>query len=298
MEIIGSIYRIENILNGKNYIGQTTRDINLRFKEHILESKNPKTRLHIAMHRYGIENFKLYLLDKCPISELNTKEIYYINMYDSYVEGYNSTKGGGNTKSRLFSLEDSRQEILDLYTEDKYSINTIAKSYNVDKKVIKNLIIACGYQLRPVKQLILNQLEEDELIQKFNLGISLNKLSSQYDVSSSTLKRYLESRQVEVPSKYFFLRDNERCKELLNDFYNTSLSYKDLMSKYSISFNTLKTVLGNNKRPHRKKLQTFSVDQIATILSLRKNGETIKSIANFYKVDKGTIRRVLKRYCT
>lgn len=45
------------------------------------------------MNKYGKENFYVELLeDDIPIDLLNEKEIEYIELYDSYYNGYNSTK--------------------------------------------------------------------------------------------------------------------------------------------------------------------------------------------------------------
>ena len=46
------------------------------------------------MRKYGLENFKVEVLELCQPDELNEKEIAYIKYYDSYHHGYNSTLGG------------------------------------------------------------------------------------------------------------------------------------------------------------------------------------------------------------
>jgi hypothetical protein len=46
------------------------------------------------MQTDGLTNFTFELLEKCPKTELNEKEKFYINLYQSYDFGYNST--GGN----------------------------------------------------------------------------------------------------------------------------------------------------------------------------------------------------------
>lgn len=55
----GYIYKISNINNKKIYIGQTRRNINIRWNEHILHSKNEKksnTVLYKAMKKYDIDS--------------------------------------------------------------------------------------------------------------------------------------------------------------------------------------------------------------------------------------------------
>ena len=45
------------------------------------------------MQEIGIWNFSWELLEACPREQLNEKEKYYINLYQSQDFGYNSTKG-------------------------------------------------------------------------------------------------------------------------------------------------------------------------------------------------------------
>jgi hypothetical protein len=47
------------------------------------------------MQEYGLWSFSWELLEECPRDQLNEKEKYYINLYDSYNYGMNSNKGVG-----------------------------------------------------------------------------------------------------------------------------------------------------------------------------------------------------------
>ena len=94
------IYKIENQINHKCYIGQS-RDIQVRWRDHILTSKNHKSEgyhypLYCAFRKYGIDNFSFEVLEECLIEELNDKEIGYISIYNSFFDGYNQTIGGNN----------------------------------------------------------------------------------------------------------------------------------------------------------------------------------------------------------
>ena len=100
--IIG-IYKIKNTLSGKVYIGQSM-DIRKRFLSHIKNiSKENNLKLYLAIRKYWIENFILSIIliinvedrsnDSIKI-ELNMNEVLYIDSFDSYRNGYNSTPGG------------------------------------------------------------------------------------------------------------------------------------------------------------------------------------------------------------
>jgi len=49
------------------------------------------------MKKEGIDNFTFEILEECTIENLDEKEAFYINLYNSYNYGYNSNRG--NKKS-------------------------------------------------------------------------------------------------------------------------------------------------------------------------------------------------------
>ena len=98
------IYKITNIQNNKVYIGQTIRPIKDRFNRHINDALNNIIDTHFAraIRKYGKENFQIETIDMAQNqNELNEKERYWIQYYNSVKEGYNETdaisKCGGNT---------------------------------------------------------------------------------------------------------------------------------------------------------------------------------------------------------
>nr|DAZ72707.1 MAG TPA: intron associated endonuclease [Caudoviricetes sp.] len=42
----------------------------------------------------GVENFSFEVLEECDRSELNNRETYWIDFYNTTIFGYNMTKGG------------------------------------------------------------------------------------------------------------------------------------------------------------------------------------------------------------
>jgi hypothetical protein len=95
---ITGIYKITNIETGECYIGQAA-DVATRWNEHAkcgLGIDTPaNNKLYKSMQEYGLWSFSWELLEECPRGQLNEKEKYYIELYDSYNFGYNSNHGVG-----------------------------------------------------------------------------------------------------------------------------------------------------------------------------------------------------------
>ena len=97
------IYCIKNTINGKCYIGQAIK-LQKRLKAHFSSWNSPRYEhivLYKAFKKYGIENFEVTVLASFKDSlgwrtkvELDKLEKRYIEEYDSYNNGYNSTLGG------------------------------------------------------------------------------------------------------------------------------------------------------------------------------------------------------------
>ena len=95
------IYKIENDINGKIYIGKTEFSIEKRFKEHCTDAfreRSEKRPLYAAIRKYGVEHFHISLIEETDSP--NEREVYWISYYDSYNKGYNCTKGGQNGATR------------------------------------------------------------------------------------------------------------------------------------------------------------------------------------------------------
>lgn len=99
MEKITGIYKITNQINEKIYIGLSTNCIR-RWWDHYSKSYNSSKKddiekpLYRAMRKYGRENFSFEIIEECEEEKLSEREIYWIDFYDSYEDGYNATRGG------------------------------------------------------------------------------------------------------------------------------------------------------------------------------------------------------------
>lgn len=135
------IYKITNNINGHAYIGQSI-DIDRRFRGHKnypMEASNYP--LYCAFKKYGIDNFSFEVVEECLVSELDEKEIYYINKYDTYNTGYNQTTGGqtGNSNNCIKISKEDIQIIYDLLLHSTMTQREIAKQFNVGEDTISEI---------------------------------------------------------------------------------------------------------------------------------------------------------------
>ena len=143
---MGYIYKIENTINGKIYIGKTEKTTALsRWKEHLRARHRESCKgraLYKALNKYGIENFTFTVLEETDNCE--EREKYYISLFDTYKNGYNETLGGdGKLRLQLNDEEvctyyknHSLKETTNFFGVDKDSINKVLKRNGVVKKTL------------------------------------------------------------------------------------------------------------------------------------------------------------------
>lgn len=134
------IYKITNDINQKIYIGKTEFSVEKRFKEHCKDAFKECTEkrpLYAAMRKYGIEHFYIELIEETDNPE--EREIYWIEHYGSFKNGYNATKGGDG-KSYLdhdliiatYKETKSLTKTKELLGHDTHSISHVLKQHNIE----------------------------------------------------------------------------------------------------------------------------------------------------------------------
>lgn len=106
---IWKVYKHTNKINGKCYIGITYYK-NPRYrwgKDGKGYNQKGQHKFWSAICKYGWDNFTHEIIeDGITTPELaNEREIYYIDLYDSFYHGYNATKGGSGATGHIVSEE-------------------------------------------------------------------------------------------------------------------------------------------------------------------------------------------------
>lgn len=184
----GIIYIIKNKINDKVYIGQTTTDIKTRFNQHCKKStlKSRHYKIYNAIKKYGKENFYIEILEQnIDINKLDEREIYYIEKYNSYLKGYNSTKGGDG---RVINKQYDEKQIIELYKKG-YSLKKIGKIYNVSGATISRVLNKLNVKTRHDG----NKYESfnvDEFKKMwFDKDIKIKDMAKFYNVNEKTIGR-------------------------------------------------------------------------------------------------------------
>lgn len=132
------IYKYENKLTHSVYIGQSI-NITKRKWEH--ENRpSPTSLIDQRLQEYGTEAFEFEIIEECEPDVLDEREIYWINFYNSYNNGYNQTLGGqaqyGENNIQVKLTEKEVKEIIKLLEETNESCEQIGNKYNVHRNTI------------------------------------------------------------------------------------------------------------------------------------------------------------------
>ena len=186
------IYKIENQINHKIYIGKTEKINPLdRWKEHIKESQRARSSnraLYRAINKYGVENFTFSILEET--NNPNQREQDYIIQYNSYHFGYNETIGGDGAS------------YLQLPEEE------ICKYFLANSKNLKQTAIKFGYDKESIKK----------VLYKNNINVNNNGETTKLIVSKSVAKIDKDTQEILqiYPSIIEAERQNPQCNKHIN----------------------------------------------------------------------------------
>lgn len=97
----GVIYKIENNVNGKVYIGQTIVGFEVRIRQHksaLRHNRHPNNYLQRSWNKYGESNFKYSVIEHKNICDIDFAESGWITHYKNRSGVYNLESGGSKNK--------------------------------------------------------------------------------------------------------------------------------------------------------------------------------------------------------
>ena len=256
---MGFIYKIWNEQNNKVYIDQTSVGIKTRWSQHLYNYLTNNAVLYRAMRKYGAGLFHIEQIEECDDSILNEREKYWIEYYDSYKNGYNSTPGGTALPSgKMFARLDN---------------NIIYKLYDKGCS-ISEIVEQTGYSNTSIREHLYEYekfSKEESIIRGINKSAkSRSQPISQWDLQGVFLKTYLSAsiatKETNIP---------------MQNIYKCLKEERKTAGGYYWTF--------ENKLPILTKKQIYQYDIQGNLIQIYKNkAEAAKTLG----LDSGSIAKV------
>jgi hypothetical protein len=179
----GYIYKIyNNIYPEQIYIGQTTREVKTRWDEHVYKAMETtdSSKLYCKMRVHGISHFNIEIVEKhealdkqALVDILDEREKYFIEIFDTYSIGLNSTYGG-----RGVAYDNTRE----VYQYDIYG-TLINKFKSIQEAAYQNgvlessVIECCQYRHKYCANSIFryNFMPQEEIVQTIECVCQMDK---------------------------------------------------------------------------------------------------------------------------
>lgn len=239
------IYKYTNKINGKVYIGQSL-NIEKRYEQHLYFANNINKLLakgqkpiaiDEAINKYGIDNFSFEIIERIPAEKtdiLDDREIYWIDYYNSYEDGYNNTIGGKSvrgenhprailTEKEVWDIREQykngviRRKVFKPYIEKGITERSLLKVWNNEtwcnvhqdvyttetKMLHKNQLGHSEDQIglnsldRSIKQ---NEI--DLWIKDYQNGMTINAIAKKYNRDNGTVEKYINNPNAISKVKY------------------------------------------------------------------------------------------------
>ena len=216
------IYKVTNLVNGKIYIGQDSKNNPEYLGSGAIIKK--------AIKKYGKENFKKEIIDwSNSKNDLNTKEIFWIKEYNStnHNIGYNITEGGGGclgykpnnetlikmrnnnvgSKNPMFGKRLSKETLIERSNKVKFKgtykgENNGNFKYKINKDELHDLYINNNLKIDEIaKHYGCHRTVISNNLKKYNIK---KEISNKYNINLEDIKMYLNKglSQVEIGRIY------------------------------------------------------------------------------------------------
>lgn len=197
------------------------------------------------MNKYGSENFYCETLeDNIPYEKLDEREVYYIEKFDSFHNGYNSTPGGD--KKTIYKIEDIEKIIVRLKNGDL--VKDIANDYDVNPHTITRTLKPYGInnpreiQERPIKE-ELRTLPREEIKKMYEKGFSHKEIADKLDINQRSVSRVI--KEFGIGKNNMIDYNSLDLDAILNDLGKVEsgeLKKKDVLEKYGLTQYSIKII--------------------------------------------------------
>jgi len=299
------IYKITNTDNNKCYIGQSVHMVqrlgdhkrNLRKGEHINEY------FQRAYNKYGIDKFVYEVIEECDKEQLNDKELFWIDLFNSTDRGfgYNLMDGGNergsvhkNTKHKMSLINRGINNILTEHevmgikeallkgiTQTELSLrygvsqSGIWRIMNLDNWVWVSPELNEQLKSLPIR---LKEERDNKIKALTEKGWAVKKIASHLGINERTVSNASPSTYVE---------DHKRVADLVREDHKNYVPISETLSKYGIKRSTYSK--------HTRELRHQCERELhEEVIRMNTNGVMVKDIAATLGIHRTTVTDHIK----
>lgn len=285
METNFVVYTISNRVNGKRYIGKTSKGIRVRWTSHKSDARGgKKTYFHKAIRKHGEENFDIrgwialgegFTAGKTrkqideALSALETIQIRLAGTRNPE-RGYNLTEGGEGTTGHTRFKDDERKlrlksEVVRLYLNGK-TPKWIGAKFGLSDSPIRNWLIEWGIKRRsPGEAQSLKQIGNkkskynSEIIRLYLNGKSSEWIGKKFGLSPNTILNWLKEWEIKIRpcgegvSLAYIGNKKSKYKTEIIRLYLSGKSSLLIGRKFGLTYGTILVWLREWKIPIRKR---------------------------------------------
>lgn len=203
MDIIQGIYKIENTKNKKAYIGQS-KNIYDRFKQHKRELKNNthhSKKLQMSYNKTLDKSIFEFSIVEVVDDEknLDEREQYYIDFYDSFNNGYNCCNVGFIPTNDKNNIKNKKRK----YYQNLFIYLSSSAHIDVGESQLHKVKDSKGYSWQTIQKLCI-------VLKWFNDCFDIDKFSLKIGMSNGNFSAYIYDDSDEFIKKVGFTSKNKK----------------------------------------------------------------------------------------
>ena len=196
-------------------------------------------KIYNAINKYGKENFYYEILEQNIDEDLiDDLEIYYIELYNSYENGYNSTRGGD---SKTISKIQDVEKIKEMFYEGK-TYTEMSEYFKVNKATIQRTLYSLGLKRNNIisKEYLLKNKDiktNKQMAEELNVSmVTITRAFKKYGISRGTgSSNHLNKQNQSEIKKEDLIKYKHLSKKEIAKILGISYSYTcRLFKKYKI----------------------------------------------------------------
>ncbi len=309
MKIDSGIYKIENKTTGKIYIGQS-KYLKTRFCEHRFELNSGRHHngyLQKAFDKYGKDDFVFEVIERCDVADLDKRERYYIEKYNTldHSVGYNIREGGNDsdmpdeTKEKIRQRNRGRNNKLTAEQVEQIKIERLngercidlAQKFGVTISTVNKITMCKNWEYirSDLNEQLLKQAEEEAerdekiIMQLHRDGKLMSEIKRSTGFGAARIRKVICKYDVDPMEKRSTLKE-----KVIADFMKF-IRPAVIMEKYEITYPQYKRFVYGLQPKRDEEIYRYILEQKA-------KGIMYKDIAAELGVNRTTVRDICRRH--